>query len=124
MSERLRAAVECGNAMIEAEVKADEMLAAVGELITKMARGRITAGISAVSGQELFERAIQSAALGVQMRSVLVDTHNGLEAFRRLHRIERPTLGGPTDKPPQDTQPGFMSAPLRVVANEVETQAA
>jgi hypothetical protein len=111
-------ALACGQAMIDAETKADEALAAAADALALFARGRIQASISATSGHAVFERMRNGINHAVELRGALVDSHNRLEAVRRLHGIDAPTLIGSVDKPPQDAPNPMMSSEraLRVVA--------
>ena len=119
MHDRDQAALECAAALLNMEAKIDETLASAADLMGQLARGRVRAGLSATTGQEVFERAAAIFTAGVQMRAAAVTTHNGLEAVRRMHKITSPVMVGGLDKPPQDAPGQFMrTEPLRVVAEE------
>lgn len=73
--------------IIELEDLLDETLNKSGELVAFLPSARKEAGLSAVFGQQVFERAGNVIGHLMDARRAVVDTHNGCEAVRRKLRI-------------------------------------
>ncbi len=82
----------------ELENLLDDTLTKSGELVAFLPNARREAGLSAVYGQKVFERAGNVIGHLMDARRAVVDTHNGCEAVRRNLQI---TMAGPdVIKPP------------------------
>jgi hypothetical protein len=86
----------------ELEELLDDTLNKSAELVAHLPVARKAAGLSAVYGQQVFERAGRVVTHLVDARRAVVETHNGCEAVRRQLRINM----GPenTTKPPPSAE--------------------
>ncbi len=73
--------------IIELENLLDDTLNKSGELVAFLPLARRQAGLSAVYGQQVFERAGNVIGHLMDARRAVVDTHNGCEAVRRMLHI-------------------------------------
>ena len=71
----------------ELENLLDDTLNKSGELVAFLPTARREAGLSAVFGQQVFERAGNVIGHLIEARRAVVDTHNGCEAVRRKLQI-------------------------------------
>ncbi len=71
----------------ELEDLLDDTLNKSGELLAFLPMARREAGISAVYGQQVFERASHIVGHLVDARRAVVETHNGCDALRRQLRL-------------------------------------
>ena len=95
----------------ELENLLDDTLNKSGELLAHLPAARKEAGLSAVFGQQVFERAGNVIGHLMDARRAVVDTHNGCEAIRRKLRI--------TMSPPDVQKPPMLEHPqLEVIEGD------
>lgn len=77
----------------------DEAMARLASLTTAMIAARATAGVSAVVGQEAFDRVGEAMALLFQARSRLLDAHQRLNEARIEVGLGAVAFGPPDECP-------------------------
>lgn len=108
--DRTAVAEETAKLINELEDLIDQTLTKSGQLMAHLPVARREAGLSAVFGQQVFERAGSVLGHLVDARRAAVDTHNGCEAIRRKLAI----VMGPTD----GTKPTSAQVALEVITGD------
>lgn len=85
------------------EAAIDAALAETANFVAELPRARSAAYLSAVTGQQIFDDAIESLAAMNQARSRMVAAHNRLAALARKMGLDTLAVG-PLDKP-EDSPP-------------------
>ncbi len=110
MSKRQALANDVAEALFEAEAAIDDAVCKAGRLLAILPQTRIEAGLSAVSGQVVFQAAAKACGSLTEARGAMVEGHNGLEALRRAMKLEAPALTVGVlgvDKPPVGASTGL-----------------
>lgn len=98
---------DTGNALAarlyRVEAAIDAALAETAAFVAELPRARSDAYLSAVAGQQVFDRATESLASINQARAGMVAAHNSLAALARKMGLDVLAVG-PLDKP-EDTPP-------------------
>ena len=100
---RQQIAAEVAKDLKAAEAAIDEALRRTAELVGRLPQARIQARMSAVVGQDAFDKAAATVSVLTQARRHIVETHQ--ELFKTQLEMRIPTLAnGPgDDKPPETT---------------------
>lgn len=104
--ERRAAALKVAESLFAAEEAIDVALARVAELNGTLATSRMEAKLSAVMGQDAFERAASAFAALARARCDIVETHNRLSETKNQIGLRTVSVGDVGPKPPSAVSGG------------------
>lgn len=115
LKQRRQFAEQVAEALFEAEAAIDAALGKTAGLPGVMTAGRQDAGLSALIGQDAFERASQAIAALTEARRAIVETHKELTVAQRQIGLGAVAVGDLGNKPIAEAEPDLAPARLRPV---------
>lgn len=115
LKQRRQFAEQVAEALFEAEAAIDAALGKTAGLPGVMTAGRQDAGLSALIGQDAFERASQAIVALTDARRAIVETHKELTIAQRQIGLGAVAVGDPMGKPIAEAEMEPTAARLRPV---------
>jgi len=94
LNKRLEYAKDVAKELLEVEATCDQLVAQVGQLMTRLSAGRTSANVSAVMGQNAFSSVGAIAPAAIAVRGLIVDAHHQLRDFQHQAGLDAYNLGG------------------------------